>query len=115
MAACASYRVVKITPTGGQVALSGPFEKARARAISYIASVCPHGYEIPEEGEVDIGTNDSSYGSVNRSFGQPSVTTFGSTRTAHEWRITYVCKGAKAPPAAGTSGAIEQRHVTFRF
>lgn len=116
-----NYRVVKTVPSAGEVALEGPQEEARQKAEGYMASRCPSGYDILEEGEAVVGQNATS----NTRRGGPGLITLGpssttetSTTDKREWRIKYQCKGAtpSATPAAanaGTQGKIEEVIVVF--
>lgn len=65
-----SIHVVEDAKIGGTVALHGPEDNAREKAEQHMKTRCPGGYEIVEQGEAN-GEDGS-----------------------HEWRITYVCKGA---------------------
>jgi hypothetical protein len=96
VAGCSSYRVVKITPNGGEVALQGSQESAREKAAEYMSSRCPQGYDIVEEGEAVVG-QDLQARTGPGLFG---ATTYGSTSDRREWRIRYQCKGTQPAPAA---------------
>jgi hypothetical protein len=95
LTACSSYRVVKITPNGGEVALQGSPDGAREKAAEYMSSRCPQGYDIVEEGEAVVG-QDLQARTGTGLFGP---TTYGSTSDRREWRIRYQCKGTQPAPA----------------
>jgi hypothetical protein len=48
-----SIRVVQKTPVGGVVALEGPREKAREKAVEFMLEQCPGGYDVLEDRELD--------------------------------------------------------------
>ncbi len=109
--ACGGIRVVRVTPSGGVLALQGDQTKARQKAEDYMASRCTNGYDILEEGEAVVGQTTSgsanTYGSGGRRYGSSFTTMSSSSQDVREWRVTYQCKGAapEAPPAAATPGA----------
>ncbi len=107
LTACSSYRVVKVTPSGGIVALQGDRDDAHAKAEKYMASRCPDGYKILEEGEVPVGS--STEGEAHKGtdlFGLKTVHESSSTHEETEWRVTYQCKSAAAAaPAAPAAPA----------
>lgn len=113
LAACSSFRVVKVTPTGGIVALQGDRDAAHAKAEKYMASRCPDGFKILEEGEVPIGSTTEGSATKGRDlFGLKTVDTSSTTTEQTEWRVTYQCKSAapaapagSAAPAPASSGA----------
>lgn len=110
-----NYRVVKTVPSAGEVALEGPQEEARQKAEGYMASRCPSGYDIVEEGEAVVGQNSTS--ESRRSTTAliiPTTRTETSTTDKREWRIKYQCKGAPAAAAApGAQGKTEELIVMF--
>jgi hypothetical protein len=102
-------REVRRTPAGGEVALIQQNADAQAQAQQLMATRCPQGYDILEEGEVVVGqevhSNTQSNTQQGRSIFGPAQTTSQSTTASttdkREWRIKYQCKGAAgAPPAA---------------
>jgi hypothetical protein len=102
LAACSgSYRVVKKTQAGGEVALVGPQESAREKADEYMRTQCPAGFDIVEEGEAVVGSTTTARtadGGKNI-FGQKTSTTTADSTDKREWRIKYQCKNA-APAEA---------------
>ncbi len=96
VACSGTYRVVKKTGTGGVVALQGPQESAHQAANQYMASQCPSGVDILEEGEAVIGA-DTAATTRPGFFGS---NTSASTTEKREWRITYQCKGTGPAPTA---------------
>jgi hypothetical protein len=118
LAGCGTYRVVKKTPNGGEVALQGSPEKAREGAQEYMAAQCPGGYDILEEGEAVVGSETTEQTRKGPDvFGVPTRTTNASTTDKREWRIKYQCKGTTpAPAAAGEApkqGSIHELVVRF--
>jgi hypothetical protein len=116
MAGCGTYRVVRRTPNGGEVALQGTESKAREAAAEYMASVCPEGYDVLEEGEAVIGTETDAQTQRGRVYGVPTTTTTATTTDKHEWRIKYQCRGgstANGVAATGKQGSIQQ--FTIRY
>lgn len=100
-----NYRVVKTVPSAGEVALEGPQEEARQKAEGYMASRCPSGYDIVEEGEAVVGQNSTSQTREGRTaLIIPTMQTTTSTTDKREWRIKYQCKGA-SPSTTTTTGA----------
>ena len=98
-----SYRVVKRTPNSGELALMGPQDEARFRATEYMASQCPAGYDIVEEGEAVIGQEGVAQTQRGVGFFGPTLNTQTSTVNKTEWRVKFQCKetaGAKAAPHA---------------
>lgn len=111
-----NYRVVKTIPNAGEVALEGPQEEAHQKAEGYMATRCPSGYDILEEGETVVGQNATSEtrrGSTALII--PTTQTQSSTTDKREWRIKYQCKGATpaASNGAGAQGKIEEVIVRF--
>lgn len=92
---CAAIRVVQRTPTGGVVALEGDQEKAHEKAAEYMASQCPEGYQIVEEGEAVIGTQTTEQSRRERVWGVPVKETRSETTDKREWRVKYQCNSAK--------------------
>jgi hypothetical protein len=121
LAGCGSYRVVRKTPNGGEVALeqSGTREQSHEKAVAYIASQCPNGYDIVEEGEAVIGSDTAAQSVDGRDmFGRPTNQSASTTTEKREWRIKYQCKtpasaaaGADGKPAA--RGPVQEVIVTF--
>src|SRR5687767_12295702 len=87
-----SFRVVDVAPTGGELALQGEREQARAQAQSYISRHCPSGHDVLHDGLALIGTQPAQgvtpYGSR---FGSPRVDQI-------EWRVHYRCSEQPATP-----------------
>jgi hypothetical protein len=108
LAACSSIRVVQKTPQGGVVALQGDREEAMQKAVTYMQSQCPTGYQIVEEGEAVIGQDIQTETTQNRSRWGNSQSTRGSTTDKREWRVTYACKDA-----SGKQGALRSYSVAF--
>jgi hypothetical protein len=99
VACSGTYRVVKKTQSGGEVALVGPQESAREKADEYMQSQCPTGFDIVEEGEAVVGSTTTARttdGGKNL-FGQKTATTSAESTDKREWRIKYQCKNT--PPA----------------
>jgi len=96
-----TYRVVKKTQSGGEVALVGPQESAREKADEYMRSQCPTGFDIVEEGEAVVGSTTTARTTDNGKniFGQKTATTSADSTDKREWRIKYQCKNA-APAEA---------------
>lgn len=110
---CGTYRVVKKTPNGGEVALQGSPEKAREAAAEYMSAQCPQGYDIVEEGEAVVGSETTARTQKEKVFGVPTTSTTAETTDKREWRLKYQCKGAPTaapqvapadPAAAGIAG-----------
>jgi hypothetical protein len=101
LVACSgTYRVVRKTTSGGEVALVGPQESAREKADEYMRGQCPTGFDVVEEGEAVVGSTTTARtadGGKNL-FGQPTSTTHADSTDKREWRIKYQCKNT--PPAA---------------
>ena len=76
-----SFRDVKTTPTGGVVALEGARDVAHQKAEAYMKQRCPQGYNVLEEGDLEVA---------------------GGGR---EWRVKYECTGAAPAPAPSASAA----------
>lgn len=118
---CGSYRVVRKTATGGEVALEqqGTMGQSHEKAVEYIASQCPSGYEIVEEGEAVIGSDTTAQSADGRDIFGRNVNRSASTTTEkREWRIKYQCKtpaaassGPEGKPAA--LGPVREVFVTF--
>jgi hypothetical protein len=109
MACSGTYRVVKKTSSGGELALVGPPESAREKANGYMQSQCAQGFDIVEEGEAVVGsttTARTSDGGKNI-FGRPTQTTSADSTDKREWRIKFQCKGAAAAPASAANGVRE--------
>lgn len=109
LAACTpqgNYRPVKLVPSkGGDLALEGDKTMARQKAEGYMASTCSSGYDVLEEGEVVVGSEQQSESSANRfnapwKIGQTNTAT--STVDKREWRIRFQCKGATLEAAPKT-------------
>ena len=118
LAGCSTYRVVRVTPHGGEVALVGSPDGAREKAQGYMAAQCPTGFDILEEGEAVIGEESTAQTTRGHMFGVPTKTTTESTTEKREWRIKYQCKDAPAasPVADGAGakqGAIHELVVRF--
>jgi len=101
-------RVVRETKSGGEIALEGMRDEAQKKADAVMASKCPSGFEVDEQGEAVVGsTTDSQTQAGSRSgftFGRPTSNTQSSSRDATEWRIKYHCKGAEPELAAPANG-----------
>src|SRR6478735_4839397 len=99
---CATVRVVKSQPSkGGILAVhEGLFgEPASEKAARYMASNCPSGYKITEEGEEVVGQTSRSTAKTETKGNQitsnaSSSATSGETETENktEWRVKYKCK-----------------------
>lgn len=48
-----SIRVVQKTSVGGVVALAGPREAARKKAVEFMLTQCPAGYDVLEDRELE--------------------------------------------------------------
>src|SRR5258708_18680682 len=72
---CGTYRVVHKTAAGGEVALEGSEDKAREAAAEYMASQCPQGFDVIEEGEAVIGSQTTASTRKERVFGVPVPST----------------------------------------
>jgi hypothetical protein len=122
---CGTYRVVKKTQNGGEVALEGVQSQAREKAEQYMASQCPTGYDIVEEGEAVVGSESTSETTGARTiFGQPAARTTTSSNDKREWRIQFKCRDARTDvggaPASGPMGPQARardgvREVIVRF
>ncbi len=112
---CGTYRVVRRTPNGGEVALQGTPEKAHEAADGYMASQCPNGYDIVEEGEAVIGSETHAQTTQGRnSWGRPTERTNQSTVDKSEWRIKYQCKDTTANGVASRPhGEVKELVVRF--
>src|SRR5215813_3697519 len=110
LSGCGTYRVVRRTPSGGEVALQGSEEKAREAAAEYMASQCPQGYDIVEEGEAVIGSETVASTRKDRVFGVPVQSTKAETTDKHEWRLKYQCKGTSQ---VGKLGSIHELVIRF--
>jgi len=109
-----NYRVVKKVNTGGELALEGQQEPARAKAEAYMKGQCPAGYDIVEEGEAVVGQVGSAETRPKNSFVfGPSTATKTETTDKREWRIKFQCKGTAAGAPAGTQGQIHEVIVRF--
>jgi hypothetical protein len=100
-------REVKRTPSGGEVALLAQNGDAQAQAQSLMASRCPAGYDILEEGEAVVGQEVQSNTTQRQGFFGPTQSTTAQSQDKREWRIKYQCKGAGGAPVApaGTAPA----------
>src|SRR5262245_25599017 len=96
LGACASYRYVHRTQTGGTIALKGPYEDAMAKARGAMEQHCQGPYTIVEEGEAVIGEDTVAQGRRTHTGSSTTGSAESSTRNATEWRVTYVC-GVQAP------------------
>ncbi|HEU4406107.1 MAG TPA: hypothetical protein VFS43_12635 [Polyangiaceae bacterium] len=127
-AGCSGIRVVKRTPSGGELALVGAREGAQQKANEYMAGQCPGGYDVLEEGEAVVGQETSTTSRPTRGlFGDRQVQSNSVSEDKREWRVKYQCKGAEPPaapaaapadpaaPALKTSraGAVREVVVTF--
>ncbi len=112
---CGTYRVVRRTPNGGEVALQGTPGKAHEAADQYMASQCPSGYDIVEEGEAVIGSETQAQTTRDKNvWGRPVQRTTESTTDKSEWRIKYQCKAASANGVASRpQGEIKELVVRF--
>lgn len=115
LAGCGTYRVVRRTPNGGEVALQGTPGKAHEAADQYMASQCPGGYDIVEEGEAVIGSETQAQTTRDKNvWGRPVQRTTESTTEKSEWRIKYQCKEAAVNGVALRPQA-EIRELVVRF
>jgi hypothetical protein len=124
-----NYRVVKKVPTGGEVALEGDREIAQAKAQGYMASSCPSGYDVLEEGEAVVGSSSQSQTQAGRTSvlqlggvglgSRPATNTATETVNRTEWRVKFQCKGAApvADPATAAAPKPQARvhEVVIRF
>jgi hypothetical protein len=123
---CATIRVVKRTPAGGELALIGARDEAQQKANEYMDRQCPAGYDVLEEGEAVVGQNMSTTSRPTRGlFGDKQVQSNSVSEDKREWRVKYQCKGVEGPeapsaaPAApaplktGRAGAVREVVVTF--
>jgi hypothetical protein len=106
--ACSGIRVVQRTQHGGVVALEGSRDGATEKAMQYMSTHCPKGYDIVEEGEAVVGQDFQSSSRPVRGLFGPATATSGSSTDKREWRIKYACKDA--PAAQGSLGS-ERRTV----
>jgi len=104
---CGAIRVVQRTPTGGVVALEGDQDKAREKAAEYMASQCPEGYQVVEEGETVVGQEMREESRREKVFGVPVKETRSETTDKREWRMKYQCNGANR------QAGIQEVIVTF--
>ncbi len=100
---CSRIREVKVSKTGGEIALLGGREGAMEKAKAAMSANCPEGYEIDEQGEVVVGSTTRSRGSERTrksKSGRKSRTSARSTSSTtdkREWRVVYSCTGAAEP------------------
>ncbi len=106
-----NYRVVKKTQTGGEIALLGVRDEAQEKANGYMASVCPKGFTVLEEGEAVVGQVGEARSEKSRGmFNTQGTTTRSETQDKTEWRVKYQCKDA---PEAKAAGKVHEVVVRF--
>jgi hypothetical protein len=112
---CGTYRVVHRTPAGGEVALEGSEEKAREAANEYMASQCPYGFDVIEEGEAVVGSETTASTRKEKVFGVPVSSTRSQTTDKREWRLKYQCRGTNATAVGDSTkqGAIQELVIRY--
>lgn len=112
---CGTYRVVHRTAAGGEVALEGSEDKAREAASEYMASQCPYGFDVIEEGEAVVGSETTASTRKEKVFGVPVSSTQSQTTDKREWRLKYQCRGTHATAGGDSTkqGAIQELVIRY--
>ena len=93
-------RLVRRSKAGGEFALEGHREMAMQHGERLMAESCggPGTYEIIEEGETVIGTEEVSSTTKERQKRNSFEDTSTSSRNVVEWRVKFACTGVEQPP-----------------